>query len=102
MISAPEADKPQGVEEDNGGDVAESKTGRYWGEGRLVVRRPESKPSEIAKRNVIHNDADMAAVVQSLGALVAEAQSRSPEERDEQIRMIAEMEQVESDETAVQ
>jgi hypothetical protein len=104
MISAPETDAPQGAvaDSENGGDVSETKPGRYWGEGRLVVRRPESRPSEMAKRNVIHNETDMTAVVQSLGAVVAEAQSRTPEERNEQIRLITEMEQAEVNKTDLQ
>jgi len=66
----------------------------YWGDGRLVYRRPESRNSEIAARNIISSDKESAQLTQALAHRVMSRRARSAAERSADIgKLVARQEQ---------
>ncbi len=61
----------------------------YWGDGRLVYRRPESRNSEIAARNIIFSDEESAELSQALARGVTSRRARSAAERNADMGRLA-------------
>lgn len=55
-----------------------------WDYGRYVVRRPESRTSIIAMRNVVHTEQEMVSLRRALASRVLARKDMGPDERSEE------------------
>jgi hypothetical protein len=64
----------------------------YWGDGRMVFRRPEVRNSELEKSYIVHTAQELALIVQTLAATVMRRRALPPEELEAQLERLAAME----------
>lgn len=64
----------------------------YWGDGRMVFRRPEVRNSTLEKSHIIHTAQEATRIAQTLAATVMHRRALPPEELEAQRERLVAME----------